>query len=934
MSKILLNRAHGQNNVNVENSLPVEFSTKQRLFTGGHASGMINQYEIYLNERNSTNRYKMVFTVNPYMSNVLFNMFTEIVYNEGSRESFLLGDNKITKSGDWDRGVRSYPNGSGITRYEAIRDTEYSHPNLGDFKYHCGVDIFNNHQFRGNGFFAIRKGQSNSIDGKKMTNTYVFNTIEDYLVYGDGEIAIHKREIPGEGGDPTALNAERPTHLYNHSNLMSFQNAFMTKLKEENGWFGFYNRPYANIPNHTVYIDGETREISINKIINNRGACEFIDMYPDRTLFSLLPKINEKYNNREEYNWDWRITYPFRKRYFEDNGATYDFFDKDRGLKVIWHVTENLQVNGSKTNLLQEKKESSFDYLITRETRSVHFRTKSKHGLKGGDVVRIIADNKEAFSCRVISVGDINGNMKKYYFALSYDDLANGWGEERTFIISSYINCVRIPSNIYVAKMVNGVACEYYIREFKSISKLRSSINKAGFAKTIYGDPVAQIIYSDDVDISGLTDHMGRELTEIYLTFVKRNQGYKEWYQSGVTNPSYVEFSHCFGEVTSGFDFEVDEKEHMDYNLLKEYNVRMLYNAVEGNFNFPGHLELGIPYDKPTPLERNIVGEDYDNIFYGDFVEFSPSTVEERVLEDVYHRFNTAQREMLVKTSDSKNVFPFSLYEMKYDELIYDDNDFNENLTTAASKNSIAKFTVNIKKGLREGVKCDGYIPEGYFYKAHYRVKLREFSNIISKDYDIQIPVVYIDGGDKIRHYVDGIRYEISSTTSFHLTTNDVIVLLYSDNIYRECIVSPESNGNIIVFSCDDLPDTNPWRIYLRNSNVPNYAYYSADGTGKRVWREIIPDTELSQDSDIYDRTFANGALYVNDNISLYLRRQDPDGRYGLQYTHERVNEFPNSDVSTHGRVNEFVNFIVSGVKKEMPDVDYKIIEENSACEF
>ena len=44
----------------------------------------------------------------------------------------------------------------------------------------------------------------------------------------------------------------------------------------------------------------------------NRNACEFIDLYPDRTLFSFLPKYN-KYRKRAEKNWDYCITYPKSK---------------------------------------------------------------------------------------------------------------------------------------------------------------------------------------------------------------------------------------------------------------------------------------------------------------------------------------------------------------------------------------------------------------------------------------------------------------------------------------------------------------------------------------------------------------------------------------------------------------------------------------------
>ena len=39
-----------------------------------------------------------------------------------------------------------------------------------------------------------------------------------------------------------------------------------------------------------------------------------------------------------------------------------------------------------------------------------------------------------------------------------------------------------------------------------------------------------------------------------------------------MTNPSYVEFSHCFGEVTSGFDFEVGEKVNV---IIRPENVKI-----------------------------------------------------------------------------------------------------------------------------------------------------------------------------------------------------------------------------------------------------------------------------------------------------------------------------------------------------------------------
>ena len=113
MRKILLNSARSQENVNVVNSVDIDLTTKQRLFTGGDSTGTINHYEMYLKERNDCDRYKLFFTINPYMSNILFNMFTEVVYDENMGGwATILGDTPLQKTGNanWERGYRTYSN--------------------------------------------------------------------------------------------------------------------------------------------------------------------------------------------------------------------------------------------------------------------------------------------------------------------------------------------------------------------------------------------------------------------------------------------------------------------------------------------------------------------------------------------------------------------------------------------------------------------------------------------------------------------------------------------------------------------------------------------------------------------------------------------------------------------------------------------------------
>ena len=841
MEQILLDKALSKETINVEKSVFVDFSTKQRLLDGGYAKETIDYYQIFQDERDNTNNYKIFFTIKPYMTNVLFNTFTEIIGNEGSVDCFCLGDKKLTKNGVWNQGVRN----KGYTRYESIRDTEYSHPDLGDFQYKCGMDIFNNHILRGDGFFSIKKDEN-------KVNKNVFNTIEDYLIYSNGKIATHDRETP-EKDNPTKVKEGIKTHLYNHSNILSFQNAFTYKLKEENGWLGFYNKSYANEKNHSISKNGETTDITINKVINNRNACEFIDMYPDRTLFSLLPTINERYNDREEYNWDWVLTYPYKKRYTDENGKPYDFFEKGKGLRVIWHMTESLTVEGSNHDFL---KKPNGNTLVTRNSGNVFFRTKMKHGLEIGNTIRIIADNKDEFICRVVNVGDINGLLPEYYFAISYDDLAEGWGEEKTYVLNTAIDSVRIPQNIFVSKVVNGLVCDYYIRDFKIIDGLKSDIQKAGFSKTIFGDPVAQIIYSNNLNVYGLKDHNGRDISEIYLTLVKRNKGYNEWYLSGVTHPAYVERSHCFGEVTSGFEFELENDEMVEFDMIKDYNVRMLYNINTTDGTYLDGVD--VPFSIPKTLERNLSMVSTE-VFCGDFIEFSPSTVLEKVLSEVQHRFNTAQREVINPS------YIFDLKKIKYDEIMYDDYDFLGDM-------EIAKFKVVIKRGMGENVsdkRWNSFNPEGYFYKPHYKIQIKEESTIVSYDFDLQLAVLKDENGNKVHstQKPEKLLYNVILSSSkkgdiildpfFGTGTTGAVAKLLSRNY-----IGIERETTYIKYAEERIKNVQSEDSYLISNTL--------DVKPPKISTKQLLDLGFLKDGQlIYDKTHSKSVLLLNDGKVL-----------------------------------------------------------------
>ena len=172
--QILLNKNKSKRSVNVENGLLVPISTEERLIPFEDISDVVNLAKVYDGEKDSSNLYRLIFTINPVCSNILFNTYTEIVRKEGSQECVMLTDKNANMV------MPNAGNKTQLSQPQAIRDTEYSHPDIcGDLVYHCGTDMFNNHILRNNGFVVISKNPK----GKK---TDIFNTIKDLNRDKDG----------------------------------------------------------------------------------------------------------------------------------------------------------------------------------------------------------------------------------------------------------------------------------------------------------------------------------------------------------------------------------------------------------------------------------------------------------------------------------------------------------------------------------------------------------------------------------------------------------------------------------------------------------------------------------------------------------------------------------------------------------------------------
>lgn len=843
--KVFLGSNRSKRSVNTTNFLQTDLDRKDKVLQGSNIVSDYSLLDTYNAERDACDKFRMIFVVNPICSNVLFNMRTEVVYKEGGDETQVLGDSTgVNKTDIPNNAIQNTTDI--ITRKQAIKDTEYSHPRNGDFKYHCGVDIFNNHLLRKKEFMHINKMKNTDKCGA------VFNTIRDYIRDNEGNVvtSVIRQD---------STTAATDLHIYTADNLMTIKDAFTEHIEDIDGWIGFTNPGTINIVNQ------DNKNVLINRLINNEKPCAFIDMYPGRQLYSFVPQYNEA-RQRSERNWDYCITYPYRKDSF-----MIDYIFNSVGGAIKADVQSG--VTPSSVQILMCR--SLFKHTLSANSQiSLYYWDASDDFKKYPKMVR------------VLNVGNFENSEGDRFFSIRKSDIGNDVWDR-----------VLNNGSIYYKKISNGTECEYYFREYKKL-KLpdgnvpKSEINKLAYGENIYGDRMAQIIYTDDIDVEGLHDHLGRPLTELYLTIVKRNAGYKEW-SAGTYNSPAVEISHCFGRNTAAVDFGTYSGAQKDYNIHFIHNVECpraeaatRFLPVFGNIwkrvrrgDFWWYLP---PYSLPqsSELEDGDITIDNDT-FWGDVVEMDTYAYEEHVISNVMFRFNTLQRESDIE----KAVF--------YEKLVHDDYD-----AAVGGGNFLVEESQVFNEAEINGEMISipsSICPEGYFYNPHNRIKIREtspttvtakakwvnykFLNSRVEDgntvMNIKVPVDYgYVNGDYIAFYFAG---GVDTRYSTYKDPTLVWGMVRSKNEYDiELMFEGQPFGE----DCSDL-QVFTFRAYYSTISVPLYAKFH-EPTRSFVWRGIVPASEMNKDMELYDTPFSNGRFYVEKNINFFLRRQDPHGDFGL----------------------------------------------------
>ena len=1076
--EILLNKFKSKKSNNVSLNLATNLIGSKKLLPQDRFFETINEMIVYNQERENCNIIRLNCVINPICSNVLFNSITEIIKNEGSPNSvqllnygeidgFISRDdfaNKIYCKNDETFLYNGYK--------EAIRDTQLSSHKCG-FKYHCGIDIFNNHILRNNTFKTVCYSEMKKPE---------FNTLFDWM-----------RDENGLGVGGFSYGREIETlHLYTNEDIDTYDNTIENKLFEKNGWFGFTNTGKFGV------VDNNNETMDIFRIINYRRSCDFIQMYPSSDLWSFTPKYNS-YLHRLEKNWNYCLTYPsssttknitfineainsLKIMYIDDrvemaNGLKafkiysiskhglkkgeyinlyhndtlllkhcevrdvendYVFYIFSSGLKLStrWYELTRADTDTSgvddfeinidvpldkfyleynntilsancatfSANTETVKKEDIIRKTANNEWKTINYhgktytlkfksRTKNLDPLASGetevttdDIIFDLKIKSQEGDNYVYEISNVAVNMKmQYIISTDREKVYCGHGDDRKtyyLINNKQVNIDDNAQNFSYKKVVDGEEVQYYVRIFSRLPNWKgcevkidehqlygtnknliakyqtldkdfeNHISQLAFAKNVYGDDISQIVYTDDIDISYLKDNLGRPLTSIYLTILKNNKGYKEWYgkngakiqirkrpQDNYEN-YHIEYSHCFGMLNCAFRLSKESLPSVEHNNSIQINnidssfqyqgldvedLQHSYAVYEkilekeivensGNANdddvetinrsfrsrFKEILNDEIQYGEYIDSDDENGHYKGDTHFYGDLCAYSNQRLIEQPIQQIEMRFNTAQREL--SSLDSSFQYFKKLY---YDEIKSDDLD----------KNGFIKEENEILLANQH--------KEGYCYHPHYEIPIKTFASNISYQTSITMTVSKIEiiADEEERQ----LKYAIKTLNKHNLQTNDTIYMKYDvfninneiiNTNYYICYVTDIINDKI--FECEVYDENHnrintletinilSYRLFKKDNTTPNYATFAKDGSCRFIWRNVI-NNGFDTDSEIENYPFFNGALYVSKKIDLFVRRQDPK---------EYANFITNMDI-----VPNVINFIDEDNYSEESDI-------------
>ena len=254
---------------------------------------------------------------------------------------------------------------------------------------------------------------------------------------------------------------------------------------------------------------------------------------------------------------------------------------------------------------------------------------------------------------------------------------------ERYFVldipVTESLNEINVQTTTF-KRTKDDVTSNYYVRKYKSLTTDFKDYDlfPASFAESYFGDEEVAYNFTKDIDVSGLKDNLGRPLSELFLTIVKVDTDTSNDFKDQYWKDLTKNNTNIPTDIRDRFWTKIKGGFLTENDTSVNYNVRSI--SSDGGTYPQFHF-------------NNI--DESDNEFIGDISEYNSIELSERIIDPIYHRVNTIYREY-------------------------------------------RKDIVNLKTTNDGGFEVDD-LREGYIYRPHYRIKIREFASYIETGDESQV---------------------------------------------------------------------------------------------------------------------------------------------------------------------------------------------------
>ncbi len=889
-----LEKNRNQKAVNKDFYQTLELEQTSRVIPIDNISKTVNTYQVFDDERNKCTKYRLNVTVNPITTNVLVNPLTQIFNSNGVE---IIGNNRLNAIQTINTGYTYLP----------------------------GYDIFDNHFLRVNTF---KTGNTlNNFTGTTLLDVMTINdSIDNNLTEDNGWFGfVNKGTINDNRMFKNKQQCEK-IDLFPSRDYFSFKPRVVNDTLENN-WDYCITYPYKNKLDHILVTDA-----------NNING---------------LPIVRGSTGYTVEIGNYLQISTPYKHGLNQGDVIKFKSISGETNTYLVFDIGDINRLDKEHTILIDiDKYGKTLTPTLINNIKQKRI-IKVIDGVESNYYIRMFRKLPNfKFETEEINDENIISKTESNTVELSNDSYQLGFArnifgdklQQIQYIDDIDINLLtdnlnRPVSEIYFTTIKKGIAATS-TEHSNVFTKIQSGIdelpNVTGYTniRLINGNNTTEIPIENDVIISGgsLANEGGSilaedgdillmedgsnsllegysnnlfagDIVEYNKTLVKENvldvvQHRFNTVQREITNNKFIyndiDVNLIINSITIGENWGTDHYSTVSFPVIAGQKMVQITSIVtNGNaWNYWGvNFEVGKTYTfsvtsyGTTPFTIDVGNQSFS---------FAGGTIANPYLNisatftfsfETYHVIY-----IVIPTIGNNTCF----YNFKVEQntvatpWLPNPNDVNGNY----------KF----------GNKTIDLLPrnEGYFYKPHYKIPLKNYSEIITQGELIEITPCDL--------FISGVTFSDTVVLLNNSTENQIkqlILKITNINQFQDFdrlrISKLDSNNNIIdhtttnirlnqkLSDCILIPYTIEFFGILADVNKNTYTFkkyyselipsYGDDlGNGKILWREILPEGIFDSESQYKtEKKFTNGRLYLNLPVNLYLRRQDSYGDYGLK---------------------------------------------------